>query len=348
MTYELPEKFAKQTRWVHLKGGVEFGPFGARDILVMMRNGEIDADTPVVELESRKSCRLAEVAPFNAYLDVLSKDRQKAAADQEYEQHKARLGRGRKMLVPAIAVAVPLILAGAYIFLFRPDLLATGSKGPKVVIEEGAATGSSEAPAVEEAPEQITEEMAIAEPESEEEKHRKAAEAMAARHAAETMARSGSVEDLSGLGQKVERTAAPEARIAPTGGNSGHAAEGRSERTGAGKAEEGVVVMDFSEDDDEEESSPELARERLERALKSCTRKTAIHYGDIEEYHTTASATLTPSGSMERLKMEVEPMRHVADLKTCVSGQLLAIQVPSFDGSPKEIHVSAHLKFSVQ
>ncbi len=344
MGFQLPEDFQKYTRWVYLKNHAEYGPFTAGEILSALRDLEITPDTILRELESSRSGPVTMFKPFAEYLVILEEERSQLQLQREYETHRTRLKQGRRWGRHLLFAGVPAVLAlGVVLVLFPHWFLGAG--GGVRVIQGGSGSGSAADPRQEEAREHTPTETAaeqILEPESEDERLAREAARLAAEQAAAHLGVSGGEEhQWVSRNQRVERTAVeppPEPRRprrsrarASGGEQGGQASSGESQ---------GMMVMSFMDDDDEE-TSEALARERLAEALARCTRQVAAHYGDVPEYSTTARAVLAPSGSLGRLSVQAEPHVYVADLRTCLSARLLAIEVPPFDGPAVSIQVRA-------
>ncbi len=343
MDYKVPGDFQKFTRWVYLRNHAEYGPFSAMEILGALRDGEISGSTHLRELESGKSMTVEQVKPFADFLKIVEGERARKREKQEFETHRAQIRKSRARGKLALVIGVPAVLCVAVIVALFPQLLGgTGGKVRVVMGGRGTRGAVDQATNKDRNPDVLEQQdPGILEPEAEEELLRKQAAKLAAEQAAERLRSSGEPAELANLERKVERTEV-EVKEQPRKRNRSRAkgeADQAAGTRGAAAADE-MMVMDFSEDE-EDETSEELARQRLATALERCTRQVATHHGDVPDYATTATATLTPSGTLTGLSVTAEPNEYVADLRTCLSGRLLAIEVPPFAGEAVEVRVRA-------
>ena len=333
MNFHLPEKFKRQTRWAYLNKGVEVGPYSASEIVELLRSREIDPDTRLVELNSRRTSPVREVGPFANLVVAIVTEQQRKRAERDFEDTRSRVIRGARLKI-ALFVGIGLaILAGIIVLLvvynpFKPE------EDKVIVVHEAVETVEEPRTDKQKEPESGEEEFRIHEADSGE--MGGANEEQLVRSVKEEQLLALSEENL-GNGDKLEGPAIavpdPATRLVRAASKADVKAVGGGVASAAGA----VTTFDFTDDEDEDESSEGLARQRLAAVVRKCVISAMHKYQDVEQIHIKAIAKLQPDGRLTGLKLKATPAKHVGDMKMCASAELMRQRVPPSGGTEKVI-----------
>jgi len=328
MRFSLPEKFEQRTRWAYLQGGIEIGPYSAGEILALLEKREISPDTMIVELNSRRTCPVREVGPFARFvITIVTADRQRKA-EQEFEDTRDGVIRAARMKIALFVVLGLVLLAGLILMMifvnpFKPDAPKTIEEPRPSAAEQ---TGEASKKKDEKEPEFKIHESEPEEMEEGEEDQmmRSVRESQMLALTDETLANGAKLE---GPGKAIPD---PAVRGNGPGGQAGAGAAGAGGPLEAGKGGEAISTFDFTGDEiDVEESSEDLARDRLAAVVRECTLKMMHKFQDVAKMEIRAAVKLQPDGRMTGLKLNVTPKKHVGDLKMCISAELMRRRVPA-------------------
>jgi len=339
MTYKLPEKFERKTRWAYLDdNGIEVGPFEPSEMVKLIEERKISPETQLVELTSRKTCAAVEVKPFADLMMSLVTHQKKVQAEKEFDRAKSSAGT----VYTASSFVKLAIVGGLVAAIAVAAFLVNRHLKIKKAEEDAKKAAAQVVPVKEEKKEEKKEpEFQILEADvttvEESEADEKMAKSVLGDNALAPSTKSVTEADkkLEGSKKKTLRKAVKKAANGtvplPEGGALGvPGAEGAAE-------EESVETMDFSEDEAEGKASVgganvDLARSRLAKVVKACAAQVMSGAPDMTSWHISASAELENTGRIKALKLKAEPQLYVGDLKLCASAELAANRVPAFDG----------------
>lgn len=342
MEFRLPPKFERDTLWLYVRAGVEYGPFSASDVLTAIRDHKIDAETTVCELQSGQRSPLLDVKPFAEYLAIVAREDALRKADEEFDQSTKRTATRNRSVLVALGIGAAVLVGGlvTYIVWPKPDESAATTVAqndlPKVdpTFVKPKETPKTETLGMGER------DMAVRTAPSEAgtlDDHLKA------KLMSESQLATAGQVDLAGR-KKVEDDAAAagkkKARRKAAGG-----AQGAEGAQGEGSND---YVLDFGGSEEGGAPSPasskSLAEDRLGKALRECTKEVFKQAGGGEGSVVTASAKLDADGRLSNLRLQLEPSGGpLSDIKMCVSTEMPGMQVPAYDGSAETIYATVRV-----
>ncbi len=337
------DQFRKRTRWVYYREGVAYGPFSVDEILDMIDEGVLSRDTELMELGSNRRVPLGSVSIFKERAQELDEIMTREMDEAEFEETRQRLGRSRGVQFYLVNIALPvgLILAVA-LGIFWKQIFNSGSGEEAGAIhvaaepeDEGKGDGTDKAGAKGPAEAEFVEAESPLEAGLEDYALGLTMEG----------ADDGSIETISAMptparAKKLPTVIAVERRKKASPKKPG--AKGPGAGGPAAVKDEGIVEMDFSEDEigaggadlgsDDVEG---MVRQRLQPVLRNCAAKATTEAGTSPDVQ--ARVKVRPTGSLGTLKLTVEPKVGYSEIRMCVIAGMAGIRVPPFEGPARQV-----------
>ncbi len=338
MQFKLPHKFERDTRWLYVKGGVEYGPLTASELLKAMDDHIVAGDTPLCELQSGRRGNLSEIKVFAEYLAIVAKQDELKKADEEFEASTRKMASHNRPLIIGFSVGIPLVIGGIVAALFWPDPKKDLDERPQAIVVPTnvdptfAKSGSiSSGPMV--ALDTDVVERAIQPSEGELDDYLKQK-----LKNENQLATAGQV-DLAKRKKVAEEAADPKKKIVRK-----KKGEGGTAGTEAGSDES---VLDFSDEGVGVEagsgSSKSTAQKRFDKTVGACARS-AYKGADYQGSATVmASVRLNPDGRLDSLQIQLDPDGPLTDIRMCVVSELPNLQVPPYEGDTEKLYSSVKI-----
>lgn len=338
MHFKLPPKFERDTSWLYVKGGVEYGPVTASKLLELMDNHTVESDTVLCELNTGRRGKLNEIKVFAEYLSIVAKQDEIRKADEEFEESTKKMAAHNRPLIIGFAVGVPLIIGAILAAIFwprpkadvdeRPSQMAVPTSIDPTFTKAGSI--SSGGPMEAEEPDLIAQRVAPTEAQLDDYLKQKLKNE-------NQLATAGQV-DLAAR-KKVEAEAAEAKKKANKKKKSEGGAQGAA-------AEENV--LDFGGDEMAVDAAPTnskaTAQRRLDKALRECTQQAFKSAGFQGTATVLASIRLNSDGRLDNLQVQVEGGGPSTDVRMCLSAELPNMQVPPFQGDSEKLYSDSKFK----
>lgn len=337
MHFKLPAKFERDTSWLYVRGGVEYGPVTASKLLELMDDHTVEADSLLCELNSGRRGKLSEIKVFAEYLSIVARQDEMRKADEEFEASTRKMAAHNRPLIIGFSIGVPLVIGGILAAIFWPKANADVDERPaQMAIPTSidptftkAGSISSGGPIAPEQPDLVTQRVAPTEPQLDDYLKQKLKNE-------NQLATAGQV-DLAAR-KKIEAEAAEAKKKA----------EKKKTEGGAQGAVAEENVLDFGGDEMAIDAAPTnskaTAQRRFDKALRECTQQAFKGAGFQGNATVLASIRLNNDGRLDSLQVQVEGGGPTTDVRMCLAAELPNLHVPPFEGDSEKLYSDSKFK----